>query len=189
MNARPSFLRAALPRGNPTASEKTPGENGMIIRREDCADISAIRRIVEAAFPTPAEARLIDKLRSDGDAMISMVAVESGAVVGHALLSKMVAPFRALGLAPVAVAPARQRKGIGSLLICSALREAEKDGWEGVFVLGDPALYQRFGFTLALASGFTSPYAGPHLMALAFNPPLPVTTGIIDYAPAFATLE
>lgn len=160
----------------------------MIIRCEEPADISEIRKVVEAAFPTPAEARLVERLRSDGDAVISMVAVESGIVVGHVMLSKMDAPFRALGLGPVAVAPDRQRKGIGGSLVRSALKEAEKEGWLGVFVLGDPDLYRRFGFDPALASGFTSPYAGPHLMALSFKRPLPVATGIIHYAPAFATL-
>lgn len=160
----------------------------MIIRCEEPADVSEIRKIVESAFPTPAEARLVERLRSDGDAVISMVAVESGIVVGHVMLSKMDAPFRALGLAPLAVAPDRQRKGIGGSLVRSALKEAEKKGWQGIFVLGDPDLYQRFGFDPALASGFTSPYAGPHLMALSFNRPLPVATGIIGYAPAFAAL-
>lgn len=160
----------------------------MIIRYEEPADVCEIRKIVEAAFPTPAEARLVEQLRSDGDAVISMVAVESGIVVGHVMLSKMDAPFRALGLGPLAVAPDRERKGIGGSLVRSALKEAEKEGWQGIFVLGDPDLYQKFGFDPALASGFTSPYAGPHLMALSFDRPLPVATGKIDYAPAFAAL-
>jgi putative acetyltransferase len=160
----------------------------MIIRREEPTDVSAIRNIVEAAFPTPAEAKLVDRLRSDGDSIISMVALESGVVVGHVLLSKMAAPFPALGLGPVAVAPDQQRKGIGSSLVRSALMEAEKEGWQGVFVLGDPTLYQKFGFDPALARDFASAYAGPHLMALSFNVPLPVATGKIDYAPAFAML-
>ncbi|WP_457797552.1 GNAT family N-acetyltransferase [Methylocystis sp. S23] len=160
----------------------------MIIRREEPADISAIRKIVEAAFPTPAEARLVERLRSEGDAVISIVAIESRVVIGHAMLSKMTAPFRALGLGPVAVAPDQQRKGIGGSLVRSALKEAEEQGWQGVFVLGNPALYQKFGFDPALASGFASPYAGPHLMVLSFNKSLPVTTGKIDYAPAFAML-
>jgi putative acetyltransferase len=156
----------------------------MIIRREEPADIPAIGKVVEAAFPTPAEARLIERLRSDGDAVFSMVAILSGVVAGHAMLS----PFRALGLGPVAVAPDQQRKGIGASLIRSALKAAEEEGWLGVFVLGDPALYQKFGFGAALASGFASPYAGPSFMALSFNGPLPCTTGKIDFAPAFAAL-
>jgi len=54
--------------------------------------------------------------------------------------------------------------------------------------LGDPTCYRRFGFDPALASGFSSRYAGPHLMALALTHPLPALTGQIDYAPAFAAL-
>lgn len=161
--------------------------NQMIIRREAHTDLSAVRKIVEAAFPSPAEAKLIEQLRSDGDAVISMVAVD-GAIVGHAMLSKMAAPFRALGLGPVAVAPERQHKGIGHALVRSALKNAEEEGWQGVFVLGNPDWYQKFGFSSFLAREFESPYAGPHLMALSFNGPLPVATGRIDYAPAFAAL-
>jgi putative acetyltransferase len=69
------------------------------------------------------------------------------------------------------------------------LAQAEAGRWEIVFVLGAPAYYRRFGFDPALASGFTSPYAGPHLMALSLTQPLPRLSGKIDYAPAFAALE
>jgi putative acetyltransferase len=163
------------------------GKNLMIIPREAPSDYSAVRKIVEAAFPTSAEANLIEQLRSDGDAIISMVAVD-GVIVGHAMLSRMTAPFRELGLGPVAVVPEQQRKGIGHALVCSALKKAEDEGWQGVFVLGAPDWYQRFGFDASLARGFASPYAGPHLMALSFNGPLPVVTGRIYYAPAFVAL-
>lgn len=160
----------------------------MILRREEPEDRPAIRSLLEAAFPTEAESRLVDGLRSDEDAVVSIVAVVSGSVVGHAMLSRMAAPFRALGLAPVAVAPSHQRRGIGSALVNFALNAAEMEGWRAVFVLGDPAFYGRFGFSASSAEGFTSPYAGPHLMVLAFDPPLPISTGRIDYAPAFAEL-
>jgi putative acetyltransferase len=71
-------------------------------------------------------------------------------------------------------------------LIRWGLEQAERAGWHGVFVLGDPRFYRRFGFDPALANGFTSHDAGPHLMALAFGESLPAITGRIDYAPAFA---
>ena len=69
-----------------------------------------------------------------------------------------------------------------------ALARARKDGWDAVFVLGDPAYYRRFGFDPEAARGFGSPYAGPHLMALPLKGRLPVTTDRVDYAPAFAAL-
>ena len=160
-----------------------------IIRPEQPADFPDVRRILLEAFPTSAEARLVDRLRTEHDAEISLVAVHHGSIVGNAMLSRMSAPLQALGLAPVAVSPARQRSGVGSLLIQRALELARAGAWEIVFVLGDPAYYRRFGFDPALASGFTSRYAGPHFMALALTRPLPVLTGEVHYAPAFAALR
>jgi putative acetyltransferase len=160
----------------------------MIIRPEEPSDHSAIRAVVETAFPSPAEAKLVDQLRADGDAQISLVAIEDSVIVGHVMFSRMAVEFRALGLGPVAVQPARQRSGVGSLLIRRGLSQAEADKWEIVFVLGSPAYYRRFGFDPALARGFTLPYAGPHLMALSLTGPLPRLSGKIDYAPAFAAL-
>ena len=56
-------------------------------------------------------------------------------------------------------------------------------------MLGGPAYYRRLGFDPARAKGFASPYAGPHLMALApGGGDLPATGGRIDHAPAFAAL-
>ena len=116
------------------------------------------------------------------------MAVDGGEVVGHALFSGLAAPFRALALAPVSVSPHRQRSGVGIRLIRAGLDRAKGRGWRGVFVLGDPACYRRFGFDPALARGFASAYAGPHLMALALGGDLPVTWGRIGHAPAFAAL-
>lgn len=160
----------------------------MVIRHERPDDAAAIRAVLEAAFPGLEEARLVEELRADGDAAIALVAEASGIVIGHVMFSPMTGPFRALGLGPVAVAPAHQRSGIGGKLIRQGLAEAGEAGWQGVVVLGEPAYYRRFGFDPALAAGFTSPYAGPHLMALALGGPLPVTSGRIDYAPAFGRL-
>jgi predicted N-acetyltransferase YhbS len=69
-----------------------------IVRAEQPADVAGIRRVVEAAFPKPLEAELVDRLRADGDSAISLVAVDNGKVVGHVQFSNMSAPFRALGL-------------------------------------------------------------------------------------------
>ena len=160
----------------------------MMIREEQPADIPDIRRVVVAAFPKPLEAKAVDRLRDDGDSVISLVAVETDEIVGHVILSRMSAPFKALALGPVAVVPCRQGSGIGSQLINEGLTRATNDDWQAVFVLGRPAYYRRFGFDLAQASGFTSPYAGPHLMALPLTGPLPVREGKIDYAPALAAL-
>ena len=45
-----------------------------------------------------------------------------------------------------------------------------KAGFGTIFVLGAPEYYERFGFSAAAAEGYTSPYAGPHFMALHLTP-------------------
>jgi putative acetyltransferase len=161
----------------------------MIIRAEEPADANAIRKVEEAAFPTPAEADLVDRLRSDHDTAISLVAVEGDDLVGHVLFSRMEAPFRALGLGPVAVLPSHRGAGIGTRLITAGLACAKAGGWQGVFVLGDPAYYRRFGFDAGAAAGFASAYAGSFLVARALQADeLPARSGSIAYAPAFAAL-
>jgi putative acetyltransferase len=157
------------------------------IRPEDPSDRAAIRRLHLVSFPTAAEANLVDGLRDDGDAVLSLVARERIAVVGHVLFSRMTAPFRALGLAPVAVLPACRRHGMAAALIEAGLSRAATLGWQAVFVLGDPAYYGRFGFDAAAASGFDNPYAGPHFMVKPLAP-LPAASGPVAYAPAFDRL-
>ena len=158
--------------------------------RTDSPDIyAAIRKLHLTAFPGCGEANLVDQLRRDGDAVISLVAVTDDSVVGHVMFSRMRAPFRALGLGPVAVLPKWRRKGIAARLIRAGVSQGRKEGWQGIFVLGEPDYYQRFGFSEALAENFQSKYAGPYLMALALEADgLPVRSGRIDYAPAFSML-
>ena len=101
----------------------------------------------------------------------------------------MKAPFPALALGPVRYCLEYRRTGLGSRLIRQGIARSETAGWQGIFVLGDPAFYRRFGFDAGKASGFISPYAGPHLMALPLGRnELPTDTGSIQHAPAFAKL-
>ncbi|UPK04656.1 N-acetyltransferase [Bradyrhizobium sp. 170] len=161
----------------------------MIIRPEAPGDVAAIRIVEEVAFGRSAEARLVDDLRAAGDSVFSLVAVDDNTVVGHVLFSRMKAPFPALALGPVAVLHEYQRTGFGSRLTRQGIARGEAAGWLGIFVLGDPAFYQRFGFDVDKASGFVSPYAGSHLMALPLGGnELPTDAGIIEHAAAFAKL-
>ena len=162
----------------------------MTIRPEGPCDHHALRALHRACFPTPAEAELVDRLRADEDVVISLLSSDQDKLVGYVLLSRMSAPFRALGLGPVAVAEGHRRQGVAAGLIQASILEARARGWQAIFVLGDPAYYARFGFSAELAAGFQAPYAGPYLMALALQAEgLPVLHGRVDYAPAFAGLE
>ena len=162
----------------------------MKIRPESPADIPFIREVHEQAFGSGQEAKLVDALRSDGSAILSLVAEDGDRIAGHVTFSRMDAPFPAVGLAPIGVVPARQRTGIGSALIRHGIASAMEDGWEAIFVVGDPNYYCRFGFDAEMAREFESPYAGPYLMVLPLLARgLAVRTGRIAYAPAFAGLS
>jgi putative acetyltransferase len=152
-------------------------------------DHAAIRRVHLEAFPTAAEADLVERLRRDGDAAVELVADHDGAAIGHVMLSAMQAPFPALGLGPVGVLAAHRGQGVAERLIRNALRRAREGGWRAVFVLGDPAYYRRFGFRAEHAAGFECAWSGPCLMALPLEGTMPATRGRIDYAPAFADLS
>jgi putative acetyltransferase len=160
-----------------------------VIRDESSNDSKAVYQVVSSAFGQLAEAELVEELRKAGDTVVSLVADEDSQIVGHVLLSKMAAPFRALALAPVSVIPTKQRSGIGSALVKSAVNRARSEGWAAIFVLGDPNYYERFGFERDAAAGFTSPYAGRHFMVLKLLPSLPATTGELRHAPAFDALD
>ncbi|GLK84868.1 GNAT family N-acetyltransferase [Ancylobacter defluvii] len=160
----------------------------MLIRDEQPGEAAAIHALVRDAFDGPDEADLINRLRAAGDAIVSFVAEEDGEIVGHILLSPIAAAFPALALAPLAVGPDRRAHGIGGELVRHAIGHAGAMGWRAIFVLGDPAYYQRFGFSAEAAAGFASPYAGPHLMVLPLGGALPATQGTLRHAPAFAEL-
>lgn len=161
----------------------------MRIAPETPADAAAIRALHAAAFPSEDEAKLVDRLRADGALALSLVARDdAGEILGHVAFSPMTAPFRALGLAPVAVAAGARCAGVAAALIRDGLARAAAESWQGVFVLGDPAYYGRFGFDPAAAAGFTTPYAGPHFMLLRLAAGELPPRGPVAYAPAFAAL-
>ena len=162
----------------------------MIIQTETTDHRAAIWQLHAAAFPSRAEADLVDRLRADGDLIFSLVGIEVGQPVGHVAFSKMRAPFRALGMAPVAVDSYFRRRGVAARLIEAGLSAARDEGWDAIFVLGNPDYYRRFGFRAERAAPFESPYAGPHFMALALQAKdSPMQTGAVSYAPAFSALE
>lgn len=160
----------------------------IVIQDEQPEDALAIRRIVEAAFGRPDEAGLVDALRRDGDLAVSLVAKDGEEPIGHIALSRMQSPSGSLGLGPIAVLPEHQARGVGSALIRAALKQAARDSYGLVFVLGEPAFYQRFGFSTDLAAQFPSAYSGPYFMAL-FLLPSDLVPGNAVYAKAFASLS
>lgn len=161
----------------------------MIVREARAEDAGAVRRIIDAAFGQPAEGNLVEALRSHGDARIELVAESDGRLVGHVLLSRLESPAGALALAPLAVLPERQREGVGAALTNAAIDRARRGGAPAIFLLGEPAYYERFGFSVAAAAPFETAYPKDYMMALALAPgALDALAGPIIYAPAFDAL-
>ena len=143
----------------------------MEIRESNEADRVYIENIHMKAFGEdkgPEIADLVNELFDDGTAepLLSLVAVENGKPVGHVLFTKarMVetdTPVSARLLAPLAVIPDAQGKGVGAGLIHEGLRLLKRAGVELVFVLGHPGYYPRCGFVTAGRLGFVAPYPIP----------------------------
>ena len=66
-----------------------------------------------------------------------------------------------MGLAPMAVLPNWQRKGVGTQLINKGLNACEKAGYDAVVVLGHTDYYPRFGFVPSINFGINSEYDVP----------------------------
>ena len=140
-----------------------------MIRHARAADFPVIRQVNEAAFGKPDEARLVEALRAGGDVMFELVAEVEAAVAGHILFSRLWADRTELiaALAPMAVLPELQGKGLGSKLVEAGLETCRDFGAHAVIVLGHPRYYPKFGFTAEAASRVASPYSGsPAFMAL-----------------------
>jgi putative acetyltransferase len=161
------------------------------IRGRTAADDAAIRRLNDDAFGGTYESRLIEDLRVAGLDAVEVVAVENDDIVGHILFSVLATTIDgrtvpALALAPVAVRPDRQRRGMGSALVRAGLDLARHRDWRAVIVLGHKGYYPRFGFSAALARTLKAPFSGDAFMALELAPgALQGADGRVTYPPAF----
>ena len=167
----------------------------MLARLETADDIAAIRAVNTEAFGGPVEAALVDALRRDGLVVASLVADDNGVVVGHILFSRVfihgsTTRVPAVALAPMAVVPARQRCGVGTLLMRAGLDACRAAGEQIVLVVGHPAYYPRLGFSHALTRDLRSPYEGEAFMALELHPgALAGVRGEVRYSPPFAAVS
>ena len=160
------------------------------LRPEEAADREAVFAVNAAAFPTDAEAELVDALRAEAEPYRAWVAVADGAIVGHVAFSPVVATADtgviapALGLAPMAVTPAWQRRGLGSRLARASLAALDADGEVTVFVLGHPGFYPRFGFRSAIADGWRFAPGTEHVFFV--RGPVAPGPGIVRFHAAFS---
>jgi putative acetyltransferase len=165
----------------------------MIIRLERPEDVPAIRIVNERAFGSSSEADIVDALRRSGKATISLVAEDEGRVIGHILFSPVTVEtgereLAGLGLAPVAVLPEFQNRGVGSSLVEQGIECCREAGHSFVVVLGHPHYYPRFGFTPASRFGIKCEYdvADENFMAMELREgALQNQAGMARYQPEF----
>lgn len=129
------------------------------IREEHADDFAAIREVNRRAFGQDQEANIVDALRSNGAALVSLVATLDGRVVGYIMYSPISVgdePAPAVigaALGPMSVLPEHQRLGIGSKLVNAGTQKLNAEGYPFIIVLGHANFYPRFGFKPANTFG------------------------------------
>jgi putative acetyltransferase len=124
------------------------------IRSQSPKDIPAVRTINELAFGRPIEADIVDQLRENCPGTLSLVAASENQVIGHIFFSPAVIEnpgnkLDGMALAPMAVTPDFQRKGVGSMLIKAGIEIIKKTTCPFIITVGHPEFYSCFGFEKA----------------------------------------
>lgn len=173
----------------------------MRIRAERPEDFDAIRKVVGDAFESTVEPGLVDAIRADAcyRSELALVAEDDDGILGHVMISNAElhdddgTVHRVGVLAPLAVAPPRQRQGIGSALVREVVARAGALGDALVVLEGSPLYYPRFGFVDSRTIGITidlpdwaPPTAGQALPLSVYDPSI---RGRLVHPPPFEGLE
>jgi predicted N-acetyltransferase YhbS len=171
------------------------------IRKEEKEDFKAVFELIRLAFENEElsdhkEQFLVERLRNS-DAFVpelSLVAEVDNQIAGYILLTKINIEDRdknthiSLALAPVAVLPDYQGKGIGGKLIQAAHDRARALGFGSVVLLGHESYYPKFGYKLTKEFGIKLPFEVPeeNCMAIELSQnALRNVSGIVRYPKAF----
>jgi len=163
------------------------------IRKERPGDIPAIRDLIKRAFEQDQEANIVDALRSNGAASLSLVATLDDRVVGHIMYSPAeVGQLTGVGLGPLAVLPEHQRQGVGGRLIEAGSRQLKDAGCPFIVVVGHADYYPRFGFRPARPLGITCQWEVPDnvFLLLVLDPgKMRGIAGMAKYRHEFSTVS
>lgn len=134
----------------------------LVVRAVDPDAGPDVARVVKAAFGSDVEYQLVADLRRDGAAWVpelSLGAYDGEELVGHILFTRAgVGDAPAVLLAPLAVVPAYQKRGVGTALARAGLAASHAAGAGLALVLGHPEYYPHFGFESASPYGIEPPY-------------------------------
>lgn len=165
----------------------------MQIRQEEFRDYEAVYMVVKTAFETAehtdgTEQDLVVSLRQSNAFVseLSLVATENGKIVGYILFTEIkIGADTELALAPLAVAPAYQNKGVGSRLITEGHKIAKRLGYSYSVVLGSDKYYPKFGYVPAARYGIRAPFdvEDKNFMAVQFKNK--TVNGTVEYDKAF----
>jgi predicted N-acetyltransferase YhbS len=119
------------------------------VRKERPAEAATRDALLDLAYGPARFTKTSQRLREGRRPELALVAAENRRLVGTVQLWEVSAGAdrRALLLGPLAVAPDRRKRGIGSTLVHHALREAARRRYGAVLLVGDAAYYSRFGFS------------------------------------------
>ncbi len=146
------------------------------ITEEAAGDAAAREALLDRAFGPRRRRKSSERIRSGRlpASGLSLIAREGGSVVGTVRLWHVAAGRgrRALLLGPLAVDEMHRSSGIGSALMNAALARAESLGHGAVVLVGDPAYYQRFGFSAEAAADLAmpGPFERHRLLGLELTP-------------------
>jgi putative acetyltransferase len=165
------------------------------IRQETIHDHLGIKYVNDLAFGQPNEGILIEKLRLNSQFItkLSLVAESEGKIIGHILFFPIkvqgdTKEYESLALAPMAVIPDFQNKGIGAQLIVKGLESAKEIGFKSVIVLGHKNYYPKFGFVPAGKWKIKAPFDVPDEAFMAMElvkDGLKDVSGIVEYPNEF----
>jgi putative acetyltransferase len=160
------------------------------IREERPDDVAAIREVNKLAFGQDQEDNIVDALRSNGGALLSLVATLDNLVAGHIMYSPAtVGDVNGAALGPVAVLPEHQRSGIGSKLIETGNQKIKEAGWPFIIVLGHADYYPRFGFKPASSFGIRCEWEVPadaFMLLVLDQDRMQGVSGLAQYRPEFS---
>ncbi len=171
----------------------------MQIRAEIKEDYDAIFEVNKIAFGQDKEAKLVELIRKSSAFVpeLSLVAVQQNKIVGHILFSEITIvdkhqmAIQSLALAPMAILPEFQRKGIGGQLIRSGLEKAKALQYQSVIVLGHENYYPKFGFEPAAKWTIKAPFEVPKNAFMGIElvtDGLKGINGTVQYSKAFETV-
>jgi putative acetyltransferase len=138
------------------------------IATEAPSEFAEIYELVREAFLTAQHADgdehdYVNKLRESNNYLpqLAFTVKSDKAIIAHIMLTRMYITTKlgkneALLLSPICVQLDYRNKGIGGMLIRHSLEAAKKEGYNAVFLVGNPEYYGRFGFVPTINCNITA---------------------------------